>query len=604
MDAVGPTDRRLWLRGPRLLIVGYFVVLVVIVAATVPALVTTLDTLNRQQATYDKANAAVSELLVSALNQETGVRGYVLTGDPSFLQPYDLGSAQYARAMSQLRRIELGTPFRDEVSVAASSFQRWHAMASTAITDVQHHNSPAALGTSVQAGAKDYFDAFRRDQSALASSVEQDLRASRQSLHRQVEFALLVLILAATVGTLIGLGMWLWWRLWGRQAAERDAELANRAVLMQSAIDATSDSLYAKDLTGRHILANRARAAAVSGGDADADLIGHTIDEFVDAEVAADIRRNEELVLRTGEGRRFEEVLPQPDGPHVFSMVKSPLRDFRGEITGIVGTARDVTAEMALLADRERLYQLEHRLAETLQLSMLGTDRIDDARIEVCARYRPAADDMAVGGDWYDVVPAPDSRVALIVGDAVGHGIDAATAMGQLRSALAALAYAGLNPGTALEALDRFAADLPRARSATCLVALIDPVRREIEYSCAGHMPPVVARPGGRPERLDLAQDPPLAVPRSRPRRTTTVPFPPGSVIVLYTDGLVERRNELIDIGLERLETLIENLVGPSMDELCDKVIGDLGVDQRQRDDIAVISARLAHSSTLGTHNS
>jgi PAS domain S-box-containing protein len=592
VGAPATRGRKSSVRAARILLIGYFVVLVVIVASTVPALIGTLQTLNRQQAVYDTADAAASQVLVGALNQETGIRGYALSGEQSFLQPYQSGSSQYAQAMRQLRGIDLGPTFRDQVRSTARAFEAWHTLAAAAVADVRNHDTAAALTATRQAERKARFDQFRRHQVALAATIRSRLRASRTSLHNQVERSLVALGVATVFGVLIGIGMWLWWRISGRRTAEQERELADRALLMQAAIDASSDSLYAKDLDRRHTLANRARAAALTG-DPDADLIGHTVDEFVSKDVAADIHRNEQQVMDTGSERQFQEVLPQADGPHIFSIRKSPLRNTTGELSGIVGVARDVTREMELLAARERLYQIEHSLAETLQLSMLGTDRIDDPRVEACARYHPATDEMSVGGDWYDILPTPDGRVALIVGDAVGHGLDSATAMGQLRSALAALVNVGADPSVTLEALDQFAAGLPRAQSATCLVAHIDPEAEELEYSCAGHLPPIIARPGCRPEVLAFTQDPPLAVRRSRPRRTTTVPFPVGSVVVLYTDGLVERRGELIDVGLGGLVTLIDRLGDVSMDDLCETVMGQPIEAALWQDDVAMISARL-----------
>ena len=379
----------------------------------------------------------------------------------------------------------------------------------------------------------------------------------------------------------------------GTPFRRRERALAERAVLMQSAIDAASDSLYAKDLEGRHVLANRARAAVLTGGNPEADLIGHTVGEFVPQDVADDIQQNEDLVLRTGHERQFQEVLPLPDGPHVFSTTKSPMRDSDGEITGVIGISRDVTIEMALLEDRERLYRLEHRLSEALQDSLLGNDTIDDPRLEVCARYLPAANELAVGGDWYDVLPMADGRIALVAGDAVGHGIESVTAMGQLRSALAALVNLPSDPAAILEVLDPFAATLPRGRSSTCLLLFVDPEREQVTYSCAGHMPPIFVYPGRSPEVWAQYQDPPLAVQRSSGRRNTVVSFPVGSALVLYTDGLIERRNELIDIGLRRLVEMIDQMDYPPMDELCDRVLKSLVAPDYQYDDVAILAARL-----------
>jgi PAS domain S-box-containing protein len=575
-----------------MLIVGYFIVLAVITAAILPTLVGTLEALDRQQSTFDVASAGASELLVSALNQETGMRGYVLTGDQAFLQPYQLGTAQSGAAADDLHSVHLDAPFSSEVTSTLRALHDWHELAVQAISDVKERDLTAAQAVSTQALARTRFDQFRHAQTRLSNEVARDLRAGRQSLHTQVIRSIVVLAIAVSVGIFIGLLMWLWWRLLGRQSAQQERALADRAVLLQLAIDASSDGLFAKDREGRHILANRARAAALTGGNADSEIIGHTVGDYLEPQAAADIYRNEELVMRSGNERQFQEILPFPDGPHIFSVTKSPLRTSEGQISGIVGIARDMTRELALLADRERLYQLEHHLAETLQRSMLGNDDIADSRLEVSARYIPAAE-LSVGGDWYDILPIAGGRIALVVGDAVGHGIEAVTAMGQLRSAMAALVNLAVDPAAVLEALDQFAATLPRARSSTCLVVFIDPGEEQLVYSSAGHMPPIVVHPGHRADILADHQDPPLAVKRSTPRTNTVVPFPVNSIVLLYTDGLVERRNELVDVGLQRLVERVEGRVHPSMTELCDRVIRRLVSPSSQDDDVAMIAARL-----------
>ncbi len=577
----------------RSLTFGYLVVVLVIVAVTVPTLVSTLSTLNQQESTYDVASNGASQLLVGALNMETGIRGYVLTGQSSFLEPFSSGTSQFHNAVGALQGVDLGPRFQRELMSTTAALDKWRTSALAAKADVQQGAALSTQQLAAQKG-KDQFDVFRRRQALLASTVRRDLADNRNSLHTKVVFSLITVIVAGAIGVVIGVIVWMRWQIWGRQAAAREEELADRAVLLQSALDASSEGIYAKDLKGRHILSNRSRAAALTGGNSEADLIGHTIDEFVDPEIAADLHRNEEYVIRTGRERQFQEVLPFPDGPHIFSITKSPLRGPDGAVSGVVGMSRDITREMALLADRERLYQLEHGLAQSLQEAMLGNDAIEDERLDVCAKYLPAADDLAVGGDWYDILPASKDRVALIVGDAVGHGMDSVTAMGQLRSAMAALAYMQVDPGAALEVLDQFALSLPFARWATCVLAIIDLSCQELTYSSAGHMPPIIVRPGSDPEILSDQQDAPLAVRLTQPRRTTTVPFPRGSFVVLYTDGLVERRNQLIDTGIRRLVALIEEFGGGSMESFCDRSIRHLVKTDVPHDDVAMVAAKFS----------
>ncbi len=584
----------LWrLQRPGVLIVGYFIILVVIAASTIPTLVGTLQALDRQQATFDVASAGASDLLVSALNQETGSRGYILTGNPSFLQPYQLGQTQYVEAMADLHSVSLDPPFNEQVAATLRSLNAWRDLTTQVIADVRLHDYAALGAVSLQTSEKSRFDSFRHDQELLSATVRNDLRQGRQTLHNQVIRSILVLSIATAVGLLIGLLLWLWWRLSGRRSAERERELAERArahaigdrrILRQPLCERSRGSTHSCESRPR---------GRLDGRNPEADLIGHTVEEFVGSDAADDIRENEDLVIRTGHERQFQEVLALPDGPHVFSITKSPMRGSDGEITGVIGIARDVTIETALLEDRERLYRLEHRLSEALQESLLGSGTLDDPRLEVCARYLPAADEYAVGGDWYDVLPMADGRIALVVGDAVGHGIESVTAMGQLRSALAALVNLPSDPAAILEILDPFAATLPRGRSSTCILAFVDPEREQVTYSCAGHMPPIFVYPGRSPQVWTEYQDPPLAVKRSSGRTNTVVSFPVGSSLVLYTDGLVERRNELIDIGLRRLVEMIDEMDYPPMDELCDRVIKRLVATDDQDDDVAILAARL-----------
>jgi serine phosphatase RsbU (regulator of sigma subunit) len=188
-------------------------------------------------------------------------------------------------------------------------------------------------------------------------------------------------------------------------------------------------------------------------------------------------------------------------------------------------------------------------VSETLQLSMLpgvtGTT-------EVAARYVPAGGSLAVGGDWYDVVRLDDDRLALLVGDCVGHGLHAATVMGQLRSASRALLLEHHGAAATLEALDRFARTIDGAECTTVFCGIVDPRAGTLTYSSAGHPPPLVLG-HGEVSWLGGATGVPLAVPFDSGREEATVTLDPTDTLVLYTDGLVERRDDSIDAGLRAL---------------------------------------------------
>ena len=238
-----------------------------------------------------------------------------------------------------------------------------------------------------------------------------------------------------------------------------------------------------------------------------------------------------------------------------------------------------------------RQFEAEHAVAHQLQQALLRPVGNADARVEVNAVYRPATTDLEVGGDWYDVLTVTDECMALIVGDVVGHGISAASAMGQLRSALRGLVLAGLQPAAALEALDKLASAVLDAQFSTCLVAFLDARHESLTVSVAGHMPPLIIDARGKPSFFEDAQDPPLGF-ADAARKTASLEFPVGSTIILYTDGLIERRGEPLDAGMERL-TIAATQSGGSIDGLSDRLVRELVSESFHDDDVAVVSARL-----------
>lgn len=250
---------------------------------------------------------------------------------------------------------------------------------------------------------------------------------------------------------------------------------------------------------------------------------------------------------------------------------------------------------------RARQFETEHAVAHKLQQAIISPIENADARVEVNAMYRPATTGLEVGGDWYDVLTVSDECVALIVGDVVGHGIGAASVMGQLRSALRGLLLAGMQPAAALEALDKFASIVPGAQFASCLVAFLNAEQQRLTVSVAGHMPPLIVDAHGQASFFEDAQDPPLGF-TDTARRTTTLEFPRGSTIILFTDGLVERRGESLDGGMEQLATAAAEQSGRGIGRLSDRLIRELVRDSFHDDDVAIICARLlAHDPATFT---
>ncbi|MGN9761613.1 PP2C family protein-serine/threonine phosphatase [Streptomyces sp. SD31] len=245
----------------------------------------------------------------------------------------------------------------------------------------------------------------------------------------------------------------------------------------------------------------------------------------------------------------------------------------------------------------ERLRQAharEREVALALQEAMLPAGRqVRDHRAAV--RYRPAVGALNVCGDWYDVVDlVGGNRIGVSVGDVVGHGLEAAGVMGQLRSALSATSRVADGPAQALDVLGRYAHVVDGAESATAVTTFVDFDADTITYSSAGHPPPVLVHADGRVEFLDLATDPPLdARPDPTPRPQAVTTFTSGATLALYTDGLIERRREDIDRGLARLADSLVRHRTADAETLADAVLRELLPPGGATDDTALIIVRL-----------
>ncbi len=244
----------------------------------------------------------------------------------------------------------------------------------------------------------------------------------------------------------------------------------------------------------------------------------------------------------------------------------------------------------AALIEKDR--QQEHEIALRLQRALLPSELLQDDRFRMAARYEAASDMLEVGGDWYDSIRLDRGRVGIVVGDVVGHGIEAATSMGRLRSAFAALAISEESPMRLLTELDRFAGTQGGTAFATAVYGILDPVG-ELRYASAGHPPPLVLPRHGSPYWVDGARSQPLYGESRTPRREAVARIEPDSTIIFYSDGLVERRGEPIEVGLGRLETEAGALRNLDPDELCRQLVTRMGVGSERNDDVVVVAVRL-----------
>ncbi len=277
----------------------------------------------------------------------------------------------------------------------------------------------------------------------------------------------------------------------------------------------------------------------------------------------------------------------------------------RGTLTdGDLATAQEVAVRAGLALDNARLYGQQRSLAEALQRSLL-TDPPEPDHSEVVVRYVPAAETASVGGDWFDSFLQADGATTVVIGDVVGHDSQAAAAMGQVRGLLRGIAwYSGAGPADVLTGLDAAMEGLLVSTTATAVVARLEqtPEERErgttrLRWSNAGHPPPMVVHADGTVEVLSGAEaDLLLGIDPRTPRSEVVVTLERGATVLLYTDGLVERRGQSLDDGLELLRQALGDLADRTVDELCDELLARM-LPRQAEDDVALVAVRLHDQS-------
>ncbi|MEV5439915.1 SpoIIE family protein phosphatase [Streptomyces sp. NPDC052682] len=273
-----------------------------------------------------------------------------------------------------------------------------------------------------------------------------------------------------------------------------------------------------------------------------------------------------------------------------MALMRHPERPEFNDMDRVTGA--ELAARAGLVLDNARMYTYQENVAETLQDSMLPRIPARRAGCDIATRYLPGTRRGRVGGDWFDSVKLPGARTALVVGDVMGHGLNSAAMMGQLRTAVQTMAALDLPPAQLLRTLDDLAQRLGDTYLATCLYAVYDPIAGDLRLANAGHIPPVLVRAeDGRSELLDLPTGAPVGV-GGVPFEAVRVPVRPGDRLVMCTDGLVEVRGEDIGVGLA---TLCASAAHPaaSMDDACDTIIRALAARGGRKDDVALLMARL-----------
>lgn len=298
------------------------------------------------------------------------------------------------------------------------------------------------------------------------------------------------------------------------------------------------------------------------------------------------LRDGDLLTPSTGEPGTAGIALQHPEGVLVVWIDLAERRPF---------TLEDQTL-LTVLAGRlgqglQRVHQVDQQreTALALQHAILGPADLPHG---FAVRYQAASRPLQVGGDWYDIVDLDDGRVAMVVGDCVGHGLAAATVMGQVRSACRALLFDNPSPGAALAGMDRFAARLPGAQCTTAVCAVLNPETGELVYSSAGHPPPILVHADGTTEMLDGGHTIALGVRPDWSRPEARVTMPARATLLLYTDGLVERRRAALGQGIARAAELVQDGRAETLDDLADHIMSGLAPSGGYQDDVVVLLYR------------
>ncbi|WP_435862533.1 SpoIIE family protein phosphatase [Streptomyces phaeochromogenes] len=275
--------------------------------------------------------------------------------------------------------------------------------------------------------------------------------------------------------------------------------------------------------------------------------------------------------------------------PHPFPA------DERAVLTSLSGL-------IAQALERARLYDAKHQLAHGLQAALLPHSLPSLPGIEAAARYLPATQGMEIGGDFYDLVPtggegATGGQAAAVIGDVQGHNVTAAGLMGQIRTAVRAYTTVGQQPGEVMSSTNRLLIDLGTELFASCVYLRLDPAHGQLVMARAGHPPPLLRRPDGKVRVLDLAGGPLLGIDPAATYPTTDVALPPGSLLALYTDGLIESPGVDIEDALAGLAQRLSEIGDRPLDEVADSLVEHSGTAEQRVDDVALLLLRARPTS-------
>jgi serine phosphatase RsbU (regulator of sigma subunit)/CheY-like chemotaxis protein len=450
------------------------------------------------------------------------------------------------------------TAFDDDAAIVAEGFS------SGAVDWVTKPVDPTLLRSKVQVlvDLHERSEELRAERAELAQRLDEHYAAEARNLRKLADAALAINSTQALADML---------RVINESAAEVTGARSAEAVLDD--VDATSVTRSALDelvwrsgATPLRMSAKQVEAAFASYGALDV-ASGHPA---LEGWLAVP------LVGRTGRRLGTIQVADKVDGDFTESDEVMLLQ----------------LAQLASVAiENAERYEIEHSVAQDLQRVLLPGTLPSTPALTTAARYRPGGRGTQVGGDWYDVVPLPEGRFVLTIGDVMGRGARAAAVMGQIRTALHAYALHDLPPAVAMRSVDRLLQDVSEGAMATAVYMVLDPATGRVETVSAGHPPPLLVGPDGAVSYLAAEPHPPLGVVRDGIFTPSVETLLRGSTLLLYTDGLIEDRDTGIEDGLRMLAEHIDT-AAPSLDALCESTIARM-VPEGRDDDVAVLAARI-----------
>lgn len=392
-----------------------------------------------------------------------------------------------------------------------------------------------------------------------------------------------------------------------REVAERTASeqrLAESEERYRTLVEHAPEAIVVLDLdTCQFVEANpqaerlfgMARARLLNGGDPFPEDRRAWVQRAADGD-----REPFEWTLRAGAGDAGGAGIPTLCEVRLMPLPDAKRRLLRGTLVDITQRRRAEEAQ-AEVAERQRALRQSQRIAQTLQRSLLPGRLPEIPGMSIAVRYLPGSDGLEVGGDWYDVIPMGQGSIGLAIGDVVGRGLLAAATMGQLRTALRAYALEDSSPARVVDRLSGLAMVLPEAEMTTLAYAVYQPEAGMLRYVCAGHPPPLVLRPGGETSYLEEGRVTPLGVPTGGGAEGFVV-LEPGTSLILYTDGLIERPGLTLDEGMLSLAEAVRGLPDAAPDALCDAITSAMIGDSAPRDDVALLVVSCMYAPAKDFH--